>query len=388
MVSKKYSRKRISKRRRNLKLRSRRMLGGGQPEPELNEFTIEFNYYDEMYNIIIKKDKTVLMWGSKSNYSLEVKKLNGESILEIKSTESGIDAFIRALFDKKQINQKLNPFINLKDCNSRFNKTNSNRSFSDIREEPMTNFIVEADKQLIREQIIDEIIKTETIPHFQELKEPIVKYKHEESENIKQFRWSIELSQEESTWINHAFTCCYGAPNKWEIIKEDFGWGKQSRYYIMPHLEISNFNKNTRDEFYENPKSDDNESTYDKSLDTIIAGKELEVKKINSKLSSLKLFVRNGKDDFCNQQYNGDYPENVADGLIGFFEKIMKTDPPKEFSGLKQRYDQLEDNKAKQLVKEAREKTEQRKEEAKKEAIRKAEQYHITQVYSRTGVKV
>ena len=67
MVSKKYSRKRISKRRRNLKLRSRRM-SGGRPEPELEKFTIEFTYDDEIYNIIIKKSKT--------NYSLEVKKSN------------------------------------------------------------------------------------------------------------------------------------------------------------------------------------------------------------------------------------------------------------------------------------------------------------------------
>jgi hypothetical protein len=248
----------------------------------------------------------------------------------------------------------------------------------------MTNFIVEADKQLIREQIIDEIIKTETIPNFQELKEQIVKYKRKESENIKQFRWSIELSQYESSWINNEFTYCYGAPNKCEIIKEDFGWGKQSRYYIMPHLEISNFNKETRDKFYINAKSDVNESTYNKSLDTIIAGKELDVQKINSKLSSLKLFVRNGKDDFCNQQYNG-YPKNVADGLIGFFEKIMNTDPPKEFSGLKQRYNQLEDNRAKQLLKEAQEKTKQRKEKAEKEAERKAELYEERQSYHRGG---
>lgn len=248
----------------------------------------------------------------------------------------------------------------------------------------MTNFIVEADKQLIREQIIKEIIKkeTETLPNFEELKEQVIQYNREESKIIKQFRWTIELSQEESTWINHAFTCCYGAPNKWEIIKEDFGWGKQSRYYIMPHLEINNFNKKTRDDFYKNPNSGD-ESTYDKSNDTIISEKEKEVKKINSKLSSLKLFVRNGKDDFCNQQYNGNYPENVADGLIGFFEKIMKTDPPKEFSGLKQRYDQLEDNRAEQLLKEAQEKTKQRINEAEQEAEQKAARYEERQSYHR-----
>ena len=119
MVSKKYGRKRISKRRRNLKLRSRRM-SGGQPEPK--EFTINFKYDEKDYNIIIKKQKTSWMPGSQSNYSLEVKGTTDESILEIKPTEPGIDVFIRALFDefdkfdKKQINQNLIPFLNSKEC--------------------------------------------------------------------------------------------------------------------------------------------------------------------------------------------------------------------------------------------------------------------------------
>lgn len=59
MVSKKYSRKRISKRRRNLKLRSRRM-SGGRPEPVLEEkvdFDTEFNYDGQKYIIFIRKQK-------------------------------------------------------------------------------------------------------------------------------------------------------------------------------------------------------------------------------------------------------------------------------------------------------------------------------------------
>ena len=321
-------------------------MSGGQPEPELEEFKINFTYNEKLHNIIIKKHKTDQKWGSQSNYSLKVNGPNDESILAIEPAEPGIEVFIHALFDKKQINQDLIPFLNVKECL----KSHPDHTIHQL----MEKFIEEADKQLIREEIIKNIIKinTETLKNFKKLKDRVKQYNDKESTNKTINEWSIQLSPEESKWYvpfndnpdkstsydpNKNVLFCYGTTTKCKIIKEYFGDEKQSRYYIMPYLEINDFEKTTREKFYTNSTYGPDKTTYD----TIKPGKEDEVKKINSKLSSLKLFVRNGEDDFINQQYIG-YEYTYAEGLKGFLKKIMKTKPPQAFSKLKERYDQLE----------------------------------------------
>ena len=332
MVSKKYSRKRISKRRRNLKLRSRRMLGGRFKDE------IKFEYDEKIYNIIIKKK--ISWWGKKSNYSLKVEDSEtNNSIFKIEPVEPGIDAFIRALFDKKQINQNLNPFIDPQRCAKTYTHLTVHNS-SNYIEEFIEEFINEANEQLIRKQIIEKILVIDdtTKPNLKKLKEHVVTENNREK-SVKT-SWIIKLNPDKLVWTENPY--CYGTTHC-TIIKEDFlDETKPPRYYIMQRLKIADFRTYSRKRYYNNHtyrRSHDgssyDETNYDKNLDTIIPGQEEAVEKINSKLSSLQFFVRDGETEFCNQQYNNDYIPLVRSGLRGFLKIIMTEDAPPEFKKLK-----------------------------------------------------
>ena len=292
--------------------------------------------------------------GNKSNYSLEVKDLEtNESILEIKPVESGINAFIHALFAKKQINQQLCPFINLTQCNKGpivFGMSEDPKEFY-IMSPRIEALLMEADKQeddkLIREEIIKTIIQMDAPA---KLKRVVT-----QSVNKTNDEWIINLNSNESIWFNNNDSMCYGAQNQCKIVKEYFGFGTISRYYIMPCLEIKDFSKETRDIYYYKNPTSDRLKYYDKSKDVIIPGQEEVVEKINSKLSSLKFFVRDGETEFCNQQYNNDYEPKVRDGLRGFLKTIMTREVPKKFKTLRdicvdleQKQIQIEKAKAKE----------------------------------------
>lgn len=206
----------------------------------------------------------------------------------------------------------------------------------------------QADDQLIRKEIIQKIIQMDAPAELQKLKRVVT-----QSKDTTNHEWIINLNRDKSIWFNNDNSLCYGAQNQCKIVKEYFGFGTISRYYIMPCLEISNFPKDTREIYYDNPTVhwEIPIKFYNKSKDTIKPGKEDDVKIINSKLSSLKFFVRDGETEFCNQQYNDDYEPRVRSGLRGFLKKIMnETVVPKEFKELKDIYVKLE-NKQREIEK-------------------------------------